>query len=84
MTIGCRDSCGAKVEGFEEDALKAGWHYLMITKNWRCPDCTRALGMAQHLQGTPGGYTPDRLDPKSRGALPRETASGILPPSVKP
>lgn len=82
--IGCRDSCGREVRGFEEDALLVGWHYLDITKNWRCPDCTRALGAAQNIVGTEGGYAPDPLPPTSRGALAKETASSIYPPVVKP
>lgn len=83
MSLGCRDSCG-KIVVDEEAALQAGWHYLMITKQWRCGECARSLGLAQHLPGTPGAYRPDPLPPTSRGALSKETASGILPPSVKP
>lgn len=80
-TIRCRGLCGAALPD-DEAALRAGWSYLQITTGWRCGLCERELraagGIAGHDQASE-----DALPPSSRGALPRETASSILPPSVK-
>lgn len=81
-SIRCRGQCGSALPD-DEAAQRAGWSYLQITAGWRCGACERALIEAAHLTGTPGGYSPDPLPSSSRGALPRETASSILPPSVK-
>lgn len=79
--IGCRGGCGGK-QPDDEAAARAGWRYLEITKGWRCGSCERALALAStmHGHGTDGG---DALNPHDRGALPKETASTIMPPSVR-
>lgn len=78
--IGCRGGCGAKqVDG--EAAAHAGWRYLEITRGWRCAACDRALTAASGIVGR-GVDAGDSLDPSDRGALPKETASTILAPSV--
>jgi len=83
--IRCHDACGATITVLEpHEAIAAGWHHLSITGSWRCGPCARALGYAAQIVGTEGGYSPDPLPPTSRGALPKETASSILPPTVKP
>lgn len=78
--IGCRGGCGAKQPDDDAAAL-AGWRYLQITKGWRCGPCDRDLVAASSLRGQ-GADTGDALDPQDRGALPKETASSILAPSV--
>jgi hypothetical protein len=80
--IRCRSQCGASVSD-DDAALRAGWSYLQITAGWRCGACNRALIAARDIVGGQGGFSADPLPPDSRGALPRETASSILPPSVK-
>jgi hypothetical protein len=81
ISIRCRGQCGAVVAD-DRAALQAGWSYLQITAGWRCGACERELYAASHIVGT-DTVTSDALDPKSRGALPKETASSILPPTVK-
>lgn len=81
MTVSCRGECG-KTHPDEAAAEHAGWNYLWITKGWRCGDCARALHAAGQMSGT-DGMTQDTLPKDSRGALPKETASTILPASVK-
>lgn len=80
MTINCRSGCGVTMAD-EAAAIQAGWWYLQITRGWRCPSCDRELLNASSLVGT-ADETTDTLDPNSRGALPKETASTILPPTV--
>ena len=80
--MNCRDMCGASVAD-QDAAMQAGWSYLHVAGGWRCGACTHTLALAARLQGTEAAYTPDPLPPHSRGALPKETASGILPPTVK-
>jgi hypothetical protein len=41
-SVGCRDACGNRTPAPEV----AGWQYLEITKQWRCPTCMRALRLA--------------------------------------
>jgi hypothetical protein len=78
--VGCRGMCGAQVPD-EDAAMKAGWSYLQITKGWRCGTCERELAAANSIVGQDEG-TADTLAPHDRGALPKETASTILAPSV--
>ena len=80
-TIRCRDACGA-ARADEEACISAAWTYLQISKGWRCPKCAAALRDASGIVGT-DAVTEDTLPPISRGSLPRETASTILPPSLK-
>jgi hypothetical protein len=79
--IACAAGCARTVA--DDDAASAGaWSYLAISRRWRCPTCRRELDAAQAIAGGTG--TPDEvLPPDSRGALRRETASTVLPPSVK-
>lgn len=79
--ITCRGECGIK-QPSEEAALQAGWSHLEISNGWRCGACGRLLREAGSIVGT-DGVTEDRLAPDSRGALPKETASTILQPTVK-
>lgn len=79
--IACRGMCGAKVED-EDAATRAGWDYLSITAGYRCGTCGLALREAAKLPGTPDA-TVDTIAPHSRGAIKKETASTILPPTVK-
>lgn len=80
--IGCRGLCGAELKD-EDAATKAGWSYLQITAGWRCGSCDRELFAASKLVGINGTSSEDLIPSTSRGALPKETASTILPPSVK-
>jgi hypothetical protein len=66
-TLGCRDSCGARVAD-QDAALAEGWSWLEIAKQWRCPACWRALQAAGPMRGT-DGQTTDNLPPDSIGAL---------------
>ena len=81
MIIGCRDECGASFTVEPGDAFPGDWRYLEASKAWRCPTCHRALAAMACAEGT-GTPTVDTLPPDSRGALPKETASGIVPPKV--
>lgn len=40
--INCCDGCGRKVADMSEAQAKA-WHYLEISKRYRCPACAREL-----------------------------------------
>lgn len=89
MPIGicCRDGCGLEVIGAnyaeaEKKAGDAGWAYQHIRGGgYRCGACERALLAAQTLAGAPAAEAfVDRVPRHSRGALPKETASTILPP----
>lgn len=78
--IRCRDECGATVP---EDRIEgAGWEYLEIQKAYRCTACWNQLRAASGQVGMGSGAVVD-LPPDSRGAIRKETASGITPPSVK-
>lgn len=79
--VRCRGLCGSTLPN-DDAAMHAGWSYLQITAGWRCGSCERALIAAGRIVGTVGAAG-DALPADSRGALPRETASSILPPSVK-
>lgn len=79
----CHDACGAEVDD-EDKALMAGWSYLQALRAWRCPKCARELLAASSMAGTPPVEGPDPLPPHSLGALKKETASSILPPTVRP
>ena len=83
MSVACREgkACGKEVAS-DDEAMQAGWTWLAVAGGWRCGDCVRSLRQAGAIAGT-DGQTEDLLDPKSRGALPKETASGILPPVVR-
>lgn len=81
MIVNCYDTCGAS-QPSEDAAMQAGWTYLSIAGKWRCGACAGALYRASSTRGH-SGSTPDTLDKHSRGALPKETASTITPPSVK-
>lgn len=80
-SIRCRGLCGSAVPD-DEAALRAGWSYLQITAGWRCGSCERELRAAGRITGHDQADA-DTLAPDSRGALPKSTASTILPPSVK-
>lgn len=41
----CCDGCGAAVKD-ESEAMAKAWHYLAISKRWRCPSCVRELQQA--------------------------------------
>lgn len=73
--INCRDGCGAETT---DDG--GSFTFLAIAGGWRCGACVRKLLETSALVGV-DGETTDKLDPKSRGALPKETASTISPPS---
>jgi hypothetical protein len=81
INLRCRDQCGRALPG-EEAAMQAGWTCLSIAGGWRCGPCGAELYAASRLVGA-GEPGRDELPPDSRGALPRETASTILPPVVK-
>lgn len=80
--IRCRDECGRSVVD-DAAAVQAAWSWLDMTRTWRCPACWRALNEAGQIVGTAGASS-DELDPTSRGALRKETASTIAAPTVKP
>lgn len=82
MEISCSTGCKRTVED-EVGASTAGWEYLSISARWRCPTCYRELRAAASIVGGTKQAADTIVDPKSRGALRRETASTILPPSVK-
>ena len=82
MAIRCVGECGRDV-GDEKDALTAGWSYLSIRGGWRCGTCEGELYRAQQFTGVQGTQFVDQLPADSRGALKKETASTITPPSVK-
>lgn len=77
--IRCRDRCGRSVAD-DAAALQAGWSSLSIAGGWRCGACTSTLAAAGRIVGA-DLQTEDGLPPDSRGALPKETASTILPPA---
>jgi hypothetical protein len=81
LTIRCRDECGASQPDVLE-AVQAGWTNLQIAGGWRCGACCRALAAVAGIPGA-GTATGDLLPPTSIGALKRETASTISPPTVK-
>lgn len=60
--------------------MRAGYTCLSIAGGWRCGPCVALLLAAGAMEGT-AGMTPDPLPPTSRGAIPRETAATILPPT---
>lgn len=62
--------------------MHRGWSFLQITGGWRCGRCDGELQAASRMVGT-DDQTTDTLPADSRGALPRETASGIVAPAVK-
>lgn len=43
--IRCCDGCGRSVSNQPEAENKA-WHFLQISKRWRCPACARELAQA--------------------------------------
>ena len=79
--IGCRGGCGAK-QADDEAAMHAGWLYLQITNGWRCGKCERELRAASSIVGM-GDDAGDPLAPTDRGAIAKETASGIMAPAVR-
>lgn len=79
MNTSCTSACGRTAD----NPLQAGWAYLDITRQWRCPDCVQELHAAGSMVGQ-GVDAGDPLPPDFRGALPKETASTIYPPTVKP
>jgi hypothetical protein len=85
--IACRDGCGAKVpDGLVEGNpawQNAGWSWMPITNSYRCGACEGALWRARGIDGARPTAFVDTLPPDSRGALKRETASSILPPTVR-
>jgi hypothetical protein len=80
-TLGCNDECGNVVSD-EDAALQAGWSRLQITGRWRCGRCAAALIAARNMNGA-AGETQDTLPKDSRGALRKETASSIAPPTLR-
>lgn len=80
LSVACVGGCKRTVPDMEA-ASHAGWRYLEIQNRWRCPECNRELRAAQQITGH-DQPTVDELDPTSRGALRKETASTISPPTV--
>jgi hypothetical protein len=80
-SVKCRGACG-KSHPDDQAAAQAGWNHLWITRGWRCGDCERALQAASAIVGTDQEFQ-DELPRDSRGALPKETASTIMQPSVR-
>ena len=79
--VGCRDGCGRSY-ATEEEPTQQGWSWLPIVRGWRCPECRRALEAARSIEPLAAGEFLDPLPPTSRGALPKETASTIVAPTV--
>lgn len=53
--IRCCDGCGRAVADQAEAEAKA-WHFLEISKRWRCPACARELVQANAAHAaSPGG-----------------------------
>jgi hypothetical protein len=78
--IACIDLCGLRVE----NPVAAGWNYLEMQRRFRCGGCARLLILAREIPGTAAEEFTDPLPSTSRGALPKETASTIAAPTVKP
>lgn len=85
--VSCRDGCGAEVEFPDATTLAEaaaaltakGWVWLSSVGRWRCDGCANRLTtVVAQLEADP--TFADRLDPRSRGALPRNTAVTIVPP----
>jgi len=79
--ISCSGGCKALHLADEID--KSGWTFLEISGRYRCGACERELHAASFIPGTEPGEFVDALPADSRGALPKETASSISPPSLK-
>jgi hypothetical protein len=79
--LACADACGASLP--EDEISMHGWQFLEIQRRYRCPACFRSLTAASGLPGTPARTFVDALPADSRGALRKETATTITPPSVK-
>ena len=86
--VNCRDGCGTFEEFpigtlLEEATSRlnaCGWSFLASVARWRCPGCyVRLSEVAASLAADPNFA--DKLDPRSRGALPRNTAVTIVPPA---
>ena len=80
---GCRDACGARVAD-EKAAEEAGWTRLAVAGGWRCGNCVRICLEAGAIVGMQDEGFVDHLPATSRGALPKETASTIAKPAVRP
>jgi hypothetical protein len=80
--IACNAGCGVTVAD-DAEAETRGWSWLMVARGWRCRACIRALTAASGLPGTPARTFVDAVPADSRGALRKETATTITPPSVK-
>lgn len=87
QVVNCRDGCGTYVEFSDNANLEtaateltaAGWGWLSSVSRWRCPGCIERLNTVTAALAADPDFA-DKLDPRSRGALPRNTASTILPP----
>ena len=85
--VPCRDGCGTEVEFAAgttlheaTEALNArGWVWLASVGRWRCQACAERLTTVRAQLAADPTFA-DRLDPRSRGALPRNTAVTIVPP----
>lgn len=87
QVVNCRDSCGAAV-GFPSETsmeeartslTEAGWVWLDSAFRWRCPTCSRKLSEVTAAQVSDPAFV-DEIAPRSRGALPKNTAETIKPP----
>jgi hypothetical protein len=85
--VPCRDGCGTEVEfpagvtlhEAAEQLTAKGWVWLASVARWRCPACANRLNTVKAQLAADPTFA-DRLDPRSRGALPRNTAVTIVPP----
>lgn len=85
--VPCRDGCGAEVEFADgvtlneaaEELRAKGWVWMASVGRWRCDACANRLSTVTAQLAADPTFA-DRLDPRSRGALPRNTAVTILPP----
>lgn len=88
QVVNCRDGCGTFVEfpfeaTIEEAATElstAGWTFLSSVARWRCKACGERLTAVTASLASDPNFA-DKLDPCSRGALPRNTAVTIVPPA---
>lgn len=88
QVVNCRDGCGTFSEFafgtvLEEAAVElsaAGWTFLASVARWRCPACGERLTAVTASLASDPDFA-DKLDPRSRGALPRNTAVTIVPPA---
>lgn len=88
LVVNCRDGCGTfepfapevSAEEASDALLAIGWLFLASVSRWRCPACKDRLDNVIAASVNDPDFA-DKLDPRSRGALPRNTAVTILPPA---